>query len=296
MVAAKLKIPAVCLVPTLVLTPSLLIAASKYLYTDYLKALGQPLTALMVAKNHRSLYSRFHLSVPSLTDLFINEENLNLVLTSRHLQPGGDSLDNNYQFIGPIIYDRYGQSDTLKLAAITKPIIYISLGTIYNQQLEFYRSWISYFSHTSYQVYISIGKGINPNDLGEIPENVVVKTYLPQLEILKWAVLFISHGGMNSVNESLYFGVPMLLFPQIHEQKINSARVAELGAGIWSQQSHLSEKSMDDMINAMMTNSIFKQNALKLAKTLQNAGGIQSVVSYLQTYLTGQKTAKLQRS
>ncbi len=44
--------------------------------------------------------------------------------------------------------------------------------------------------------------------------------------------VFVTHSGMNSVNESLYYGVPMVLFPQHSEQRMVANRVVHLGAGI----------------------------------------------------------------
>ncbi len=44
--------------------------------------------------------------------------------------------------------------------------------------------------------------------------------------------VFVTHSGMNSVNESLYYGVPMVLFPQHSEQRMVAKRVVHLGAGI----------------------------------------------------------------
>ena len=77
----------------------------------------------------------------------------------------------------------------------------------------------------------------------------------------------------------------MLLFPQIHEQKINSTRVEKLGAGLWYKETKLDIKLMKDMINTLTTNNIYKENALKLGSTLKKAGGIQRAVSALHNYL-----------
>lgn len=52
-----------------------------------------------------------------------------------------------------------------------------------------------------------------------------------QVKVLQDVDGFISHCGMNSVNESLYYGVPLVLFPQQSEQVLVCRRAAELGAG-----------------------------------------------------------------
>lgn len=291
-IAAKTNTPAICYVPTFVLTPQLIFSSSAYLYPDYLKFISHPIQAIQMIMKYRSLYSRLKLQPPPIIDVFSNKEMLNVVFTSRFFQPDGENFDKGYTFVGPIIYNRNDQKDKLNLPNDDHPIIYISLGTVYNNKLEFYKKWISFFKNTSYQVYISIGKCIEKKDLGTVPKNIVVDDYLPQLEILKKSALFISHGGMNSVNESLYYGVPMVLFPQIQEQKINSARVEKLGAGIWYKQTELNEKSMTDMVNKLITNGSYKENALKLGKTLKDAGGIQKAVFSILNYLENKKVPK----
>lgn len=281
--AAKINVPAICMVPTFVLRPQLLLSFS-FLYLEYLKMITHLIRTLTMLHKYQSLYKNIGLSSPLAFDLFTNKEKLNIVFTSRYFQPGGYNFGKDYEFVGPIIYDRKEQMNIINPNQVRKQIIYISLGTIYTNQVEFYKRWISYFRNTQYQVYISIGKDINKKDLGNIPENIIVENYLPQLDILKKSTLFISHGGMNSVNESLYYGVPMLLFPQIHEQKINSARVEKLGAGLWYKQNRLDEGLMRDMVNTLITNNIYKENALKLGSTLKKAGGVQKAVSSLLNY------------
>ena len=87
---------------------------------------------------------------------------------------------------------------------------------------------------------MAVGPSIDPAKLGKVPENIVVQQIVPQLEILQHADVFVSHGGMKSVNESLYFDVPLVVVPQGVDQPVLAKRVAELGAGVvlTPEQSH----------------------------------------------------------
>lgn len=274
----------VCLVPTLVLTPKLLMTASKYLYADYLNFICRPGDVFQMIGDYQRLYLDNQLKPPWIRDVFVNREALNIVFTSRHFQPGGEDFDEDYQFVGPIIYDR-GEKKGLKIEKSNKQIIFISLGTIYNNEIDFYRKWIAFFRESDYQVYMSVGDRVDKKNLGKLPKNVIVGDYLPQLEILEKAGLFISHGGMNSVNESLFFGVPMLLFPQIHEQKINSARVEELGAGFWYKKKELDRTSMREMIDMLMNDDRYREKAMVVGRELKEAGGAIRAVKVILDYL-----------
>ncbi len=60
----------------------------------------------------------------------------------------------------------------------------------------------------------SVGTQTQIAELGDTPTNFIVRNYEPQLEVLQHAKLFITHGGMNSTSEGLYYGVPLIVLPQ----------------------------------------------------------------------------------
>ena len=70
------------------------------------------------------------------------------------------------------------------------------------------------------------------SDLGAVPANVDVRAWFPQPAVLRHAAAFVSHAGMGSTMEALYYGVPLVCVPQMVEQEVNAARVAELGLGV----------------------------------------------------------------
>ena len=79
---------------------------------------------------------------------------------------------------------------------------------------------------------MSLGPNIDISDLGVIPSNFIIKEFIPQLEVLKKAEIFISHAGNNSLNESLSFGVPMVLCPQQGEQTTAARQFHKKGVAV----------------------------------------------------------------
>ena len=80
-----------------------------------------------------------------------------------------------------------------------KKLIYISLGTIFNYNVEYYKNTIGAFGNSeNYQVIMSVGKFIDIKSLGDIPNNFFIYNYVPQLQISKQTNVFITHGGINS--------------------------------------------------------------------------------------------------
>ncbi|OGK35204.1 hypothetical protein A3F60_03780 [Candidatus Roizmanbacteria bacterium RIFCSPHIGHO2_12_FULL_39_8] len=283
-VGAKTNTPAVSLVPSVGINLQVLLASGRHIFPDVIKLIKEPLRTRNFIREYFKLYRRYALKRPSLFDILSNTEKLNIIFTSRYFQPQSESFDDSFKFVGPIIYDRNEKEGLELLINSSKQLIYVSMGTVYNDDIEFYQRIIKTFADKSYRVFISTGKYINQKKLGTIPQNIFVKRYWPQLEILKKASLFISHGGMNSINESLYFGVPMILFPQIQEQRINSARVEELGAGIYYKHD-LKSKIFLEKVEEVIKNSSYKSSAEKIGKTLKQAGGIDSAVNHILGYI-----------
>ncbi|WP_276567145.1 nucleotide disphospho-sugar-binding domain-containing protein, partial [Bacillus thuringiensis] len=88
------------------------------------------------------------------------------------------------------------------------------------------------FRDSQVTVILAVGEQNDINQLENIPSNFKLYNYVPQLDILQHTDLFITHGGMNSSSESLYFGVPMLVIPVMGDQPIVAQRIEELEAGV----------------------------------------------------------------
>lgn len=190
-----------------------------------------------------------------------------IVYTSKEFQPMPDTFSARYAFVGPSI--RKPQS----ISPVTKErkIVYISLGTVLNQNRDFYRNCFTAFADKDLDVVLSAGEKTDLSALGTIPKNFTVKNTVDQIALLKTADVFITHCGMNSVNESLYFGVPMVLFPQHSEQKAVANRAAELGAGIMLKGK--GAKELAAAVSEVLENPLYKENAEKLSQSFRKAGG-----------------------
>jgi MGT family glycosyltransferase len=80
-------------------------------------------------------------------------------------------------------------------------------------------------------VVVATGEWVEAEALGTVPGNVILQPWVPQLEMLARADVFVSHGGMNSTMEALAYAVPLVVVPQQSEQRVTADRVAELGLG-----------------------------------------------------------------
>ena len=214
---------------------------------------------------------------------------LNLVFTSREFHPENKGMINGrFRFIGPAINPstRTVPFPWAQLDQGTK--IYISLGTINHLNPAFYQAVFAAFADYPAQFILSVGKNSNIDQLGPIPANFVVCNHVPQLELLPQMDAFITHGGMNSVHEGLYYGVPEIVVPSHVEQLLNGKRVAETQTGILLGKQYpygrVTAQELRQALDALLHTPHYRQNAIQMGQTLRNAGGYLQAVAEIEAY------------
>ena len=201
-----------------------------------------------------------------------NGPDLNFTYTIRDFQIYPNEFPSaRYKYAGPAIGDR--AEPDFDFSKITKPLIYISLGTFLNTSAAFFRKCIEAFRDEPVSVIISIGKTVKKEQLGEIPDNIFVYPFVPQLKILKRASLFITHGGMNSVNEALYYGTPMLVIPVGNDQPRVAQQIEDLHLGKYLKRKELTPAILRDNALKILRDMSYKESILPFEKKSQAAGG-----------------------
>ena len=205
--------------------------------------------------------------IQSILDIIGNDDKTHTVVyTSPQFQPCADTFSDKYAFVGPSV-----RTATETIEKKREKLIYISMGTVNNDMMPFYKDCISVFRNTAYQVILSAGNLVSLDAFGELPENISVFPHVDQIAVLEKADVFVSHAGMNSVSESLYFGVPLILLPQTSEQKGVAARVSQLGAGI--KPPGKDAASVLYAVNQILQNSSYRENAKKISEGFRNCPG-----------------------
>lgn len=221
---------------------------------------------------------KYGVEIHSPYEVYCNPAPLTLVYTTRAFQPKGETFDQAYKFVGPSISSR-PTHESLDIAVIQeKKPIYISLGTVFNQAADFYKLCFEAFGDTDHTVVMSVGDKVHIADLGEIPNHFIVKSYVPQTDVLQYAKLFITHGGMNSVHEGLYYGVPLIVIPQSADQPVIAGQVANLEAGIVLHMNQLTANHLREAADHVLNQPAFKEAAANVGKSFRNSGGARQAV------------------
>ena len=140
-----------------------------------------------------------------------------------------------------------------------------------NDNVKFFKNCIKALKDTDYQVIMSVGNLIDIKELGEIPAHISVQEYVDQIAVLQQADVFLSHCGMNSVNESLYYEVPLVTYPQTSEQGGVATRVEMLGAGEKLLKDH--PETIRETVEKVLGNASYKESAKKISEGFKKCSG-----------------------
>ncbi|MGH3588777.1 MAG: macrolide family glycosyltransferase [Pseudonocardia sp.] len=210
-------------------------------------------------------------------------EALNLVFVPREFQPAGDSFDERFRFLGPLLGNRE-QTQPWSPPDPGARVLFISLGTIFTNHLEFYRTCIEAFGDGSWQVAMTVGE-VDTAALGPIPSTVDIRPWFPQLAVLRHVAAFVSHAGMNSTMEALYYGVPLITFPQMPEQVANADRVQELGLGERLDAGTVTVEALRAAVTRVASNPRVHAKLDRMRKAIRDSGGATRGADVIEKYV-----------
>lgn len=255
-------------------------------WRDYLHIFRQAFTKIpKLLRLRRQLEKTYGAVIFPDKSIFPCKGDFNIVYTSREFQPDTPFIDDSFYFVGPSILTTTRKEIDFpwNLLDPERIKIYLSLGTLYNDNPEFYRTVFAAFSDYPAQFILSIGCLNDIQALGPVPDNFIIQPGVPQLELLQKVDLFITHGGMNSVNEGLNFGVPLIVLPQQIEQVLNGRQVARQGAGVLLADTppygRLDAGVLRGTVDKVLADPTFRQNAGRLSRSFHEAGGYQRAVA-----------------
>jgi len=222
--------------------------------------------------------------VKNVLDIIGNDENTHtIVYTSPEFQPSSETFSEKYAFVGPSI-----RPATAEIEKMSDKLIYISMGTVNNDMIPLYKQCVDALADTEYQVIMSVGILVSMKEFGTLPSNISVFSHVDQIAVLQQADVFVSHCGMNSVSESLYFGVPLVMLPQTTEQAGVAERVYQLGAGLKLDKSDA--PSILDAINKILAEDTYRKNAKIISDGFKRCSGAKGAADKILKVLEKRET------
>lgn len=217
-------------VPAVSLSPNLVA------WEGYEKEVAEPMwEEPKKTERGQAYYARFHAwleenGITQHPDPFAGRPDRSIVLIPKALQPNADRVDESvHTFVGACQGDRSAEGGWRRPAGAEK-VVLVSLGSSFTKQPEFYRNCVRAFADLpGWHVVLQIGRHVDPAELGDVPANFEVRSWVPQLAILRQADLFVTHAGAGGSQEGLATATPMIAVPQAVDQFGNADMLQGLG-------------------------------------------------------------------
>ncbi|MBF2050544.1 MAG: glycosyltransferase [Elainella sp. C42_A2020_010] len=173
-----------------------------------------------------------------------------------------------------------------------QPLIYASLGSVQNTKQEIFHCIAAACQGLDVQLVIAHGGGLSLEAIRALPGSPLVVEYAPQLDVLAKASLTITHGGMNTVLDSLSCGVPLVAIPITFEQPGTGARIRWTQTGEVLALSRLQVPTLQTAIQRVLADSSYSQNALKFQTAIQQAGGVKRAADIVEQAVGADRIAQ----
>jgi MGT family glycosyltransferase len=285
-IAQSLGIPAICTNALPIVHPLLMFADIGTLKESFKIAL-QLRRGLRLIAGIREVVRSMGCSTMGLVDQFAdflrNRGDLNIVFTTTAFHPFARFFKKDYLFVGPSLVPHL---DTARAEVPrSRPLLYVSLGTVQNNRPEFYRDCFAAFGDADMDVVMSVGQTVDLEALGKPPANFTVARRVDQLAILQEASCFITHGGMNSLQEAFYYGVPTLVVPQQLEQALNGRITRRQRAGLLLPPEKATPAALRQAVGRLLREPRFRLAARRLGEAGRRAGGAARAADEIIAFL-----------
>ncbi|MEU6882326.1 macrolide-inactivating glycosyltransferase [Streptomyces sp. NPDC046712] len=261
-------------------------------WEGYEEEVAEPMFAeLKASERGKAYYARFEdwlaeHGVDTHPDRLIARPRRAIVLIPKALQPHADRVDESvFTFVGACQGDRADQGEWQRPAGAEK-VLLVSLGSAFTKQPEFYKSCAAAFGDLpGWHVVLQIGAFVDPSELGEIPANVEVHPWVPQLAILKQADAFITHAGAGGSQEGLATATPMVAVPQAVDQFGNADMLQSLGVARHLPMEEATAESLREAVLALVDDPEVALRAKEIQERIANEGGALRAADLIEAEL-----------
>lgn len=240
------------------------------------------ISALLIDAQVMGKKRRQYMELPfeSMKDAILRSKpDMNIVYLPESFQNCRESFDETYRFCVPSQNSVNGNME-IPYDKMKHPILYISLGSIISDR-SFYKKCLRVFGNKNISVILNTGK-VDPKSLGKVPHNIYAYSFVPQVEVLQHADVFLTHCGMNSVNEAICAGVPMVAMPFVNDQIENARQIERLKIGKRISAFPTRKKEIANAVEEILSNTIYKSNVCKLKEDVQRTLDWGATVSQIE--------------
>jgi MGT family glycosyltransferase len=151
-------------------------------------------------------------------------------------------------------------------------LIYLSLGSLGSADVELMKRLVDGLGRTPHRYIVS--KGPQHSEF-ELADNMWGAEFLPQTQIIPQVDLTITHGGNNTVTESLHFGKPMIVLPLFWDQYDNAQRMDELGLGLRLPTYEFSDDEIVGALDRLLGDQRLRSRVAEIGAAVRSRDGLR---------------------
>ncbi|MCD7437157.1 macrolide-inactivating glycosyltransferase [Streptomyces lincolnensis] len=221
-------------------------------------------------------------------DTFVGHPDRSIVLIPKALQPNADRVDESrYTFVGACQGDRAAQGDWQRPADAEK-VVLVSLGSSFTKRPAFYRECVRAFGELpGWHLVLQVGKHVDPAELGDVPEGVEVRSWVPQLAVLRQADLFVTHAGAGGSQEGLATATPMIAVPQAVDQFGNADMLQGLGVARRLDTEEATAEALREAALALVDDPEVARKLKEIQAGMAHEGGTRRAADLIEAELPG---------
>lgn len=273
-IAKKHNIKSICLCTTMAYNKWTFIFSNMFISSIPL-GLKYGLDIIKKLKEENKFRRQNGIQKVNILDLFVNSGDKTIIFTPPELQPFVKTFPKTFEFVGTTIKDRMNM-DNSKYKHYD---IYISLGSIFTENKELLTNIINSKFLENKKVIINIGN----LDIKSPTEAIDLVNHTNQLELLKTCELFINHGGLNSVYESISNSVLQVCIPQQQEQKMTAKIIARKKLGIC-----IADFNIKKIKKLYSNKEKYTKHIKKYSEIINKYDGTKNAVSIIEKLLDGE--------
>ena len=158
-------------------------------------------------------------------------------------------------------------------------VVYLSLGSLGSADVDLMRRLVDVLGRTPHRYIVS--KGPRADEF-ELPDNMWGEARVPQTSIIPEVDLVITHGGNNTITESLHFGKPMVVLPLFWDQYDNAQRMHELGYGLRLATYDFSDDELIGAVDGLLADETLRSNLDELGDRIQDQKGVKRAADLIE--------------
>lgn len=166
------------------------------------------------------------------------------------------------------------------LDGLAGPVVYVTLGTFSNDA-GLFRVLLEGLRDLPVGVVVTVGRDVDPADLGELPANVRAERFVPQAELLPRCALVVHHAGAGTAFGVLAHGLPSVVLPQSADNFVIGQRIADAGAAVSLMPGQVSAAGVREAVQHVFADDSFRRAAEGLAREIAAMPGPDEVAAIL---------------